>query len=348
MSKAKDSRHRYGLAAVFSLNTFLIVVVLLVAVTAVAWISVTQGLISAAFWQNPLVITAIAAVVCSFLSSAILVMANGLVFQPIRDMNRALAKLADGSFDTRIEVGDTLQIREIEDFAREFNVTAAKLGQVEELRAGFVDDFSHEFKTPIASINGFADLLAQDDISEDERREYASVIAEESARLAQLSDSLLALRRVESQSELGPTAVFDIAEQLRQRMVIAQQAYEEKGIVFDARLKEAQYLGDEALLERVWANLLDNAAKFSEPGGRVRVYCRKAQGQVIVRICNGGAIIPPAALDRVFDRFYQADESHASRGNGLGLPLVKRVVDLHGGSISVTSNESETCFEVRL
>ena len=349
-NSADRQQHRYGMVAVFSLNTFAIVAVIMLALSGLVLACLHFGIGDVTFWTHPATLAIITVLVCVLLSSAILVMANKVVFQPIRQMNEALGELAAGRFDTRLSA-DRATIDEIGQFVAEFNATAAQLGEVEVLRTGFIDDFSHEMKTPIASINGFARLLQEEGLTDAERREYAAVIAEESGRLAALSDALLTLRRVESVGALAADSLasIDVAEQLRRRLIVVEQAWAAKELAFEVRLADAAVChGDAALLERVWANLLDNAAKFSEPGGTVRVYCRPSDESVLVRICNGGVSIPPHALPRVFDRFYQADPSHSAKGNGLGLPLVKRVVELHNGTVTVTSDEVETCFEVRL
>ncbi|MBC2890162.1 HAMP domain-containing sensor histidine kinase [Gordonibacter massiliensis (ex Traore et al. 2017)] len=344
------SARSLNMAFLFAANLFLIVVVVLFVVTAVAWMSVRAGLLKSDFWTNPLLLTVLAFVVSAIIAAIVLVMANNVVLRPLRSMVDALKELASGNFDVAMERKDGVSVDEVDDFVDAFNATARELKSVEVLRHDFVDDFSHEFKTPISSINGFANLLLEEDVADDERREYAGIIAAESKRLASMAGDVLALRQAESLERLPHERQVDAGEQVRRAVVLVGEKWTDKQLDLACEIEDACCTGSPALLERVWANLLDNACKFSPAGGRVWVTLRKSEVRRIeFRVENGGPAIGPAALDRIFERFYQDDPSHAVQGCGLGLPLVKRVVELHGGTVFATSTpQGRTAFVVVL
>lgn len=278
--------------------------------------------------------------------------------RPMRRMTFAVKQLASGNFAYRLEKRGRFSLREVDEFARAFNVAASELASTEMMRAGFISDFSHEFRTPINSLSGFAQLLRDDDITAEERREYADIIVEESERLAGLSERILLLSKMEAAPILPEKTTVDVAEQLRRAVILLEPRLSAKNVTVDLSLDTAYVRGNDAYLAQLWTNLLDNAVKFSPEGGRVSVALygghaeegRKApDGEAVVWISDEGCGMDDATKARIFDRFYQGDTSHASAGSGLGLALCKRIVELHGGSISVQSAPGKgSVFEVRL
>ena len=225
---------------------------------------------------------------------------------------------------------------------------AAELESVELLRTDFINNFSHEFKTPIVSIRGFAKMLEHGDISDEERREYLGIIIEESERLAALSTNVLELGKLEQQSILTDRTAYSLSEQLRHAIAQMLTKWDKKNIDLDAALPEVAYTGSEPLLKEVWVNLFDNAMKFAPEGGTVRVTLSESPDAVNVVCFNEGEPIPPEALPHLFDKFYQADASRTRSGSGLGLSIVKRIVELHGGTIAAEPKENGNAFTVRL
>ena len=212
-----------------------------------------------------------------------------------------------------------------------------------------MNNFSHEFKTPIVSISGFADLLLEEDVAPEEQREYLQIIRDESRRLAQLSSSVLLLNRVESQTILNDRTDFLMDEQLRQSVLVTQQKWREKLLTFDADIAPCRYNGSEALLKEIWLNLLDNAAKFSPEGGVIGVTLRIEQGSVVVSITDQGCGMDEETRRHIFEQFYQGDTSHKTQGNGLGLAMAQKIAALHGGNITADSRPGAgSCFTVRL
>ncbi|MCD8018303.1 MAG: HAMP domain-containing histidine kinase [Clostridiales bacterium] len=269
-----------------------------------------------------------------------------LALKPLRDVMGAADRIADGDYSVRLSLSGPEEFRNL---GRKFNHMAEELGSVEMLRSDFVNNFSHEFKTPIVSIRGFAKMLQLENISEEEREEYLNIIIQESERLSELSSNVLNLSHIENQTILTDKKRFNVTEQIRLAIVMMDSKWPEKGIIFQFDSDEIYINGSEELLSQVWINLLDNAIKFSPDGGNVKIALSEVGGMVQVIITNQGKPIPPEKAALVFDKFYQCDTSHATRGNGLGLSLVKQIVQLHNGQVFLkSSDEKETVFAVEL
>ncbi len=267
---------------------------------------------------------------------------------PLRPMNTlitGLNRLADGKYDTRIRLGRHRISRELSD---SFNKLAGELNNTEMLRGDFVNNFSHEFKTPIVSIRGFARLLRKGGLTEAQRNEYLDIIVDESTRLADMATNVLNLTKVENQSILTDVTTYNLSEQLRASILLLEKKWTRKRLNLVADFAEHQITANEELLKQVWINLLDNAIKFSPEDGELGVAVLEGSGALTVRITNHGPAIPPETQQRMFDKFWQEDSSHKSEGNGIGLSLVRRVVALHKGRIAVESDERATTFQVTL
>ena len=207
------------------------------------------------------------------------------------------------------------------------------------LRADFVDHFSHEFKTPIVSIKGFAEELKHDDLTPEQRNEYLDIIIHESTRLAQLATNVLNLSRVEKQTILANRTRFDLTEQVRRCVLLFENKWEQRRLNLKVELDEVTIDGDEELLSQVWLNLIDNAVKFTPEGGCVDIRLQKGDGSVTFQIRDDGYGISEEAQRHIFDKFYQGDASHTVSGNGLGLSIARRVITLHNGEIYCKSEE---------
>jgi signal transduction histidine kinase len=216
------------------------------------------------------------------------------------------------------------------------------------LRGDFINNFSHEFKTPIVSIAGFAKLLKRGNLTEEQRIAYLTSIEEESLRLSYMATNVLNLTKIENQTILTDVTSFNLSEQVRSAVLLLEAKWSEKNIDLQLDFDEYTIEGNEELLKQVWINLMDNAVKFSPRCGSVLLDIVKEGFTVKVTVSNTGPEIPEEKRDRIFSKFYQADESHATAGNGIGLAIVKRVVDLHGGAVEVTCKDGMTSFTVTL
>ena len=269
--------------------------------------------------------------------------------RPIRDLIDSMDRLASGDFRTRVQVGPIM--RRYPSFvavAESFNKMAEQLESTEMLRSDFINNFSHEFKTPIVSIAGFAKLLRRGHLTESQQQEYLSIIEEESLRLSYMATNVLNLTKVENQTILTDVTEYNLSEQIRSCILLLENKWSKKELDFSLRLEEHQIRGSEELLKQVWINLLDNAVKFSPAGRMVEVGIVEKEQELTVTVENTGSTISPEQQEKIFNKFYQADESHASEGNGVGLAIVKRIVELHGGTVEVSSENGRTTFTVTL
>lgn len=271
---------------------------------------------------------------------------------PLRSMNKmteGLHRLASGDYKAHIEPKGLLcMIAPVRDMVESFNATAAELEGTEMLRSDFINNFSHEFKTPIVSIAGFAGLLKQGNLSREEQLEYLDIIESESRRLAQMATNVLNMTKVENQTILTDVTIFNLSEQLRTCVLLLERKWETKNLEMNLELEEHMISGNQELLKHVWVNLLDNAIKFSPKGQTVEISAAEEEGRIAVSICNTGSFIPKEQQEAIFRKFYQADRSHNTEGNGIGLAVVKRVVELHSGTVRVESEPAYTKFLVTL
>lgn len=263
------------------------------------------------------------------------------IVKPMRSMTWHMGELAKGDFSIRMPPNDRIEINEAKQFTKSFNKAAEELSGIEIMRANFISDFSHEFRTPIASISGFAQLLRNQNLSPKERDEYLDIIIDESKRLSNLSEDILNLSRMESSSILTNVSTVDVAEGLRRSIAIVEPNANEKDIAVTVDIDETQVIGNADYLSQLWTNILQNAVKFTPKGGSIKISLKNSQVQktksVTCTISDDGCGMDESTRTHLFERFYQGDTSHAQEGNGLGLSLCKRIVDLHGGTIRVIS-----------
>ena len=356
MSKKKAPRRqterqrRISLSLAFSIAIFIVLLFAVVLAALAAYLLVRLGIIGdlgegLTVWQLLLIMAGISLV----LGSVLLFFTSKIPLHPINDIISGLNRLAAGDFKTRLSFrGIIARHPAFEEITESFNKMAVELENTELLRSDFVNNFSHEFKTPIVSIAGFARLLNKGGLSEAERAQYLQAIEEESMRLSDLATNLFRLTKVENQTILTNLTRFDLSEQLRAAILLFEEKWTEKQLDLQLELGEFFIVANEELLMQVWINLMDNAVKFADACGALSVNIAREKDALCVRIGNTGAEIPPDKQDKIFRKFYQADESHAGLGNGVGLAIVKRIIELHRGEISLNSENGMTVFSVRL
>ncbi len=272
-----------------------------------------------------------------------------ITLKPIRRIIDQLNRLASGDFKARLHFGKPIADHPtFRQFEKSFNRAAEELEHTEMLRSDFINNFSHEFKTPIVSIAGFTKLLRRGNLTEEQKEEYLEVIEEESLRLSAMATNVLNLTRVENQTILTEVTQFNLSEQIRGAVLLLAEKWTPKNLYMDMQFGEHMICANEELLKQVWINLLDNAVKFSEPNGTVSVDISECGGYLSVSVSNHGKDIPKDRIPHIFNKFYQADESHSSVGNGIGLAIVKKVCQLHGGAVSADSENGTTTFTVLL
>lgn len=272
---------------------------------------------------------------------------SGRMLRPLKQLTKATKQVAEGDFSVRIpEDGSKWEMSQL---VRSFNIMVQGLESNEMFRKDFINNFSHEFKTPIVSIRGFARQLYNDDLTEEQKKEYIDIIIAESDRLAGMSTNVLLLTKLENQAIVTDKAPFYLDEQIRGELLLMEDAWTRKNLTLSPELEEVLYNGSAELLSHVWRNLLSNAIKFSPDGGELKIDLYRQAGEVVVEVSDEGPGMDEETAKRIFDKFYQGDTSHKTQGNGLGLSIAARAVTLCNGRISVRSapNRGST-FVVRL
>lgn len=258
-----------------------------------------------------------------------------LMIRPLQRISEAFDEVSTGNFSVRVPEDE--RINEIRDMAKKFNAMTRELSHIETLRTDFVANVSHEFKTPLSSIEGYATLLQSRGLSEEKRDAYISKILDNSRRLSTLSSNVLMLSRLENQEIVAGRSEFRLDEQIRRSILMLEDKWTAKNIEFDMELPCVMYYGNEGLLDQVWSNLVDNAIKHSECGGVIRIELSCSESEISVSVIDSGDGMSEEVRKHIFEKFYQGDPSHAEEGNGLGLALVKRIVDMCQGRIDVVS-----------
>ena len=274
----------------------------------------------------------------SILSGAAIAVGLSKIFvSPMMKLGDAMRKVAGGDFTVRLDC--TSRIRDVREVYGSFNTMVKELGNTETLQTDFVSNVSHEFKTPINAIEGYASLLQDSQLTDEQKNAYIDKIIFNTRRLSDLVGNILLLSKVNNQTISLKASTFRLDEQVRQSILALESKWEKKEIEFDIDLDEIEYTGYENLLSHVWLNLIDNAVKFSPQNGQIRIRLKQLAGSVTFSIWDNGLPIPEADIGRIFNKFYQGDNSHASEGNGLGLALVRKIVATAHGTINVTSSE---------
>ena len=349
-NKAKERPSRRSLTVVLSVFVFVIIFFAIALAALILWVLSKVGVIvdidgNLQLGQVILLMSLISIVigaVIAFLSSRI-------PLKPVNKLINKMNRLASGDFNTRLEFGEALSAHPaIKELTTSFNTMAEELENTEMLRSDFINSFSHEFKTPIVSITGLANLIESGNLTEEQRTQYARAIREESVRLATMANNVLNLSKVENQTILTDVSTFNLSEQVRSAVLLLEEKWTGKNIDLQLDFDEFNVEANEELLMQVWINLIDNAVKFVPRCGTVKLEVFEKNNTLCVKISNTGSEIPPEKLDKIFNKFYQTDESHATKGNGIGLAIVKRIVDLHTGTISVTSHAGVTTFAITL
>lgn len=272
---------------------------------------------------------------------------NNHILRPIRALSDASKTVATGNFDVSIDV--RTDIEELNATFDNFNNMARELNSIETLRNDFVANVSHEFKTPLAAIEGYTMLLQDEDLSESERKEYIAKITESTRRLSSLTGDILLISKLDNQTFASQKNCFRLDEQIREAILTHEIAWTDKEIDLDIDLPEISYTGEENLLLQVWLNLIGNAVKFTPEHGCISVKVFESDNTVTVNINDTGIGMDEATLKHIFEKFYQGDSSHKSEGNGLGLALCKKIIARIGGSISAESTPGKgSVFTVTL
>lgn len=341
-TKEQLSPMRRKISAMLTLQTFFVVLIVMVIATAIALmyrVAITDmHMIGVLSMLVPIVV----------LVTLVNFLFTRFIYRYLDKISVAMQKVADGDYTVRLDAEKDQPFREL---YRNFNTMAEELGGVEMLKNDFINGYAHELRTPITSINGFAEMLLNDDgtLSNEEKRSYLEIIASESRRLADLAGNSLLMSRLDTQKIIPDKKSFSLDEQLRRCSILLSGQWTEKDLDMTMDLDEAVYVGDYDLMQHLWINLLTNAVKYTPKGGSITVTLKNEEKFIAVSVADTGKGIPPEDRERIFDKYYQTDKSHSKRGLGLGLAICKRIVQLCNGTLEVESEVGEgSTFTVRL
>ena len=330
-TKEQLSPMRRKISAMLTLQTFFVVLIVMVIATAIALmyrVAITDmHMIGVLSMLVPIVV----------LVTLVNFLFTRFIYRYLDKISDAMQKVADGDYTVRLDAEKDQPFREL---YRNFNTMAEELGGVEMLKNDFINGYAHELRTPITSINGFAEMLLNDDgtLSREEKRSYLEIIASESRRLADLAGNSLLMSRLDTQKIIPDKKPFSLDEQLRRCSILLSGQWTEKELDRTMYLDEAVYVGDYDLMQHLWINLLTNAVKYTPKGGSITVTLKNEEKFIAVSVADTGKGIPPEDRERIFDKYYQTDKSHSKRGLGLGLAICKRIVQLCNGSLTVESD----------
>lgn len=341
-TKEQLSPMRRKISAMLTLQTFFVVLIVVVIASAIALmyrVAITDmHMIGVLSMLVPIVV----------LVTLVNFLFTRFIYRYLDKISDAMQKVADGDYTVRLDAEKDQPFREL---YRNFNTMAEELGGVEMLKNDFINGYAHELRTPITSINGFAEMLLNDDgtLSNEERRSYLEIIASESRRLADLAGNSLLMSRLDTQKIIPDKKPFSLDEQLRRCSILLSGQWTEKELDMTMDLDEAVYVGDYDLMQHLWINLLTNAVKYTPKGGSITVTLKNEEKFIAVSVADTGKGIPPEDRERIFDKYYQTDKSHSKRGLGLGLAICKRIVQLCNGTLEVESEVGVgSTFTVRL
>lgn len=341
-TKEQLSPMRRKISAMLTLQTFFVVLIVMVIASAIALmyrVAITDmHMIGVLSMLVPIVV----------LVTLVNFLFTRFIYRYLDKISDAMQKVADGDYTVRLDAEKDQPFREL---YRNFNTMAEELGGVEMLKNDFINGYAHELRTPITSINGFAEMLLNDDgtLSREEKRSYLEIIASESRRLADLAGNSLLMSRLDTQKIIPDKKPFSLDEQLRRCSILLSGQWTEKELDMTMDLDEAVYVGDYDLMQHLWINLLTNAVKYTPKGGSITVTLKNEEKFIAVSVADTGKGIPPEDRERIFDKYYQTDKSHSKRGLGLGLAICKRIVQLCNGTLEVESEVGVgSTFTVRL
>ena len=339
MKRNKDPRINAGYV---SIRDYLLVLAVLAALSAAHMylikFFIDRGMLETDFEFVINVIRASIVITAGFFMIIMAVIRHISWNRPMRTFSEAAKKIAMGDFTVRIP-----PIRRdgkkdfIEVMFDDFNAMVQELASIETLKNDFISNVSHEIKTPLSVIQSYATALQNDTLEAEERREYARTIVEAAQKLTTLVTNILKMNKLENQGIVPKAENYDLSEQIRRCAVSFEEQWEQKNISFEADLDEINICYDESMLEIIWNNLLANAIKFTNPHGKITVSLKARDALAVVSVSDTGIGIDKETQKHIFDKFFQGDTSHTGEGNGLGLALVKKTVELVGGTVSVDS-----------
>lgn len=325
-------RNRLTLEILGVLIVYAVLAVILVAILLVLGVSLSE-------LSTPWTLLILLTLLCLFLSTVAAYYLMKKIFNPLQQISVAAGKVASGDFTAEISYQG--EFEELERTFENFNRMVKELNSVEIMRNDFIADVSHEFKTPLSAISGYATLLQDSELTEEEKTEYIRKIFFHIDKLNDLTENILRLSKMEQQQFLESPVTFRLDEQLREAIVLLEPKWSEKNLELDLELPEIQFTGHPSLLFTVWTNLIGNAIKYTDAGGTIGVLLSGDKESVRITVRDNGIGMDEETKTHIFDKFYQGDTSRKSQGNGLGLAICKEIIRKCEGEITVISAPGE-------
>lgn len=269
-----------------------------------------------------------------------------IIFQPIDSIIDGMERLSSGDYSARIDFGENSGMQSVADG---FNSLASELEHTELVRSDFINNFSHEIKTPLSSVKGLIVLMKSGRVPKEKEREYLEIIEEEADRLSMMTTNILNLSKIQNQKIIVNKEEYNLSEQLRASTVIFERRWMEKEITMSLDVGEdIKIVAAEELMRQVFVNLIDNALKFGHRGSEISISAVASDDGISVSITNEGPEIPADEAERIFHKFYRGESAGRSSGNGIGLSIVKSIVEMHGGKVKASSKDGKTTFTVSI
>ena len=351
----KENNFRKVLGTISNFLIFFFLAAFVTTCCIMLFVSALQNSIGRAFTQDEITLAAKITLANVVLISIVMatidyIRRKIMVERPTKKITEATEKITSGDFSVRIQPMQSHGMEGFNQIAEAINQMAEELSGVETLRTDFIANVSHEMKTPLAIMQNYGTLLQSPDLSEETRMEYAKGITDASRRLAEMMTNILKLNRLENQQIFPETAEFDLGEQLCECLLQFENVWEKKNIEIDTEIAEdIKVVADAELLSLVWNNLFSNAFKFTDDGGKVSLCLTATEHHAIVKVTDTGCGMTAEVGSHIFEKFYQGDTARSVQGNGLGLALVKRVIDIMQGEIGVESTVGVgTTFTVKI
>lgn len=269
---------------------------------------------------------------------AITVAFSTTLYHYISELTNGISKIAKGEFYSKLDERSGGPLKEV---YHNFNIMCDELSSIDTLRNDFVNEFSHEFKTPLASINGFSNLLLEGNCSQEQVTQYLTIIAKESERLVALTQSQLLLSKLDSQHIVVDKNCYSLDEQIRYCVIMLASEWEKKNLEVSIELPQIRFLGNAEMMQHVWINLLTNAIKYTPENGEINIVAEIKNKVIEVSICDTGIGMTEEQMEHIFNKYYRVDSNSSIKGLGLGLSIVKRIIELSDGQFMVTSKSGE-------
>ena len=331
---------------IFILATALVIIVTLIVVLGIEFFLTGTKLIEIDMLDSSAIILGLVFIGATVLFGSFFSFIVGkLVFQPINELLDGLAKLSGGEYATRLEFEKNKSMQVVADG---FNSLASELEHIEIMRSDFINNFSHEIKTPLVSIKGLIVLMKSGRVTREKQKEYLEIIEEEADRLTMMTTNILNLSKIQNQKIIVNKEVYNISEQIRGTLVAFEKRWSERGLSVIVDIGEEEVCAAEDLLRQVWTNLIDNAIKYADESSTIEIKAASMNGVLTVSVSNMGPEIPESDKEKIFRKFYQIDTASSRTGNGIGLSIVKSIVEMHCGTVEVESENGKTTFKVSL